>query len=285
MGNVDGAHEVAHALWSGHLIKAGKVVAETAAGEDAAGNVDHNGDAAALGASEGSEHSLAALRRIGGGVAVLVQRPALGNGLAQLLRQDQLAQRHGARGDIRHQRAGLGRAGEGQRVRAQIRLRRAEGGHIALEVGAAKAHHSGLSRHLGVEGRGAEVVGVAHSGKANARLSGFFDALGHGELSRRRAQRVAGIHRQGGGSLLHNADVVIGRHDPGLNTLHVDAQAAHAVGGHAGDLRIHQHFCRCFGANAIHAGGGHHIIAVLTQNRRRKLWHMNHLFRYFGVFP
>ena len=137
-------------------------------------------------------------RRVRGGSAVLIQRPALGNRLAQLLRQNELAQRHNARGDIQHDRKVVGRSRHGDGICAHDRAparRRARS--CPLRLVQANPIISGLGSNLGVIGGGAEVVELCTLAKQQPVSLPWRCTAFHRKFCRRRAQRVAGVHRSG----------------------------------------------------------------------------------------
>ena len=285
MRNVDGAEKMADALRLVHHIEVMQMRTVGAAAENAAKHIDHDGEAAAFRAADRHERAGTTGRGVRGGSAVLIQCPALGNRLSQLLRQNELAQRHNARRHIQHDRKVVGRSRHGDGICAHVGLSAAEGRDLALEIGAGKSDHILRGSKPCIIGGGAEVVGAVHACKAAARLFCLGDAPLHRKFCRRRAQRVAGVHDQRGGRFPHDADVVFTRHHARVHALHINGQTAHTVGGHACQLRVDQRVSHRFRAAPLHTGGRQDRHAVAPQRRCFKPWHNLPLFRWFFDFP
>src|SRR5439155_22443342 len=148
------------------LVAAGALeeVAVGGAGQHAGEDVHHHAEAIALVAAElaaAAERRHEALLHgevgIGGGLAVLVGRPAGGNRLLPAARDAELAGGHRGRRHVEYERrVTAGRRRERDRIGGELRLA-AEGGHHrdVRRVGRGQAEHAVRERHHRVVGGGA----------------------------------------------------------------------------------------------------------------------------------
>ena len=157
-------------------------------------------DAAALFRHDVRQH----VGSVGGGVAVLVQRPAFGQGLFHLVVHLQLAAGDDCGGSVEEEIIGLGRERAGDGVGAQHGLPGKGGNHDGFAVGAGETHQPFLAGHLGIVTGDAVVVGVPDGDDAHASRLGLLDGHFHGLMGNQLSHGLMGVDDGGDGRLEHH---------------------------------------------------------------------------------
>ena len=195
------------------------------------------------------------LLRIGGRLAVPVERPAFGNLLALGHRDHDLAARHRGHGEVDHDRIGvLAREGERHRIGAEQRLLSAPRRDRGRRIGEGDADHAGLGHLEHMDAEHADVRAVADAGEADAVAPGaldhFIDRPG-GRLVGQAVGVVDQAHRA-----LVGDDLRPGRADGAAVLQHaaVERHARHAVRGQALRLGPHQVLGGSLGHPVVRAG-------------------------------
>ena len=229
-------------LSAGHAVIGGR-----AHGQNGGENLTQHTVAVALVAAQklrgaAQRHDAAALLRhdirqhvggVGGGVTVLVQSPALGQGLFHLVVHFQLTPGDHRGGSVEEEIVRLRgeRAGDG--VGAQHGLPGEGGNHDGFGIGAGEAHEAFLAGHLGIVTRDAVVVGVPDGDDAHASGLGLLDGHFHGAVGNQLTHGFMSVDDGGDGRLEHHFglgmdvdhaffDALVVAHHP-LHTVGLDA--------------------------------------------------------------
>ena len=247
--DVDGGEAVAGI---GQLLRAQALavddVAVDGAAEHAGEDVHEHAEPVALvaaelaGASERREEARGEnLAGIRGGPRLLVESPALGDGLAPARGDAELAHGHRGGGHVEHVGlAARGGRGHADRIRAHHGLA-AEGrghGHEG-RVGEGESDHAAVEGHHRVVGARSEVIRVAHGHDAHAVGRRLGDGQLHGHHARRMPQALLPVH-QSGGEIVACHRGLRGRVDEAqMRPLDVLGEHADAVGVDAAEIGAH----------------------------------------------
>ena len=136
-------------------------------------------DAAAVLGDDILQHVLG----IAGGMAVLVQRPALGQRLAHFVVYFQLAAGNDGGGSVKKEGIGLGRNRQRNGVGAYHGHTGVGGHHDGLAVGHRHADQALIAGHFGIVTGNAEMVGIADGHDGHAGLLRLCDGQFHGLMA------------------------------------------------------------------------------------------------------
>ena len=198
-------------------------------------------------------------------MAVLIQGPALGQGLFHLVVHLQLAPGDNGGGGVKEEVVRLGGEGAGDGVAAQHGLAAVGGHHDGLAVGAGEAHEALLAGHLGVVARDAEVVGIAHGDNAHAGGFRLFNGHFHGLVAHQLAHGVMGVDDSGDGSLKDHLGLGVNVNHTLFDALVVAHHPLHTVGLDAVQVRGQQHILNDVGFRFRKAELGERVHAQPVQ--------------------
>ena len=189
--------------------------AELGPGEGRDQQLDHQGQHRALGAAHGQHGAFQPPSRIGGGLALGVQRPTQGNGLALFGRHHQLATRHLGQGQVNADRQ-VAVSGEHrrQRVGAKNRPQPAGRRHGRRGIAEGQPHHARGCGGLQVVGRCAKVVAVGHRADGDAADPRPRHGFGHRQGAGGEGKAVARVHQHRARPLGLKAGLRMPQHPP-----------------------------------------------------------------------
>ena len=181
------------------------------------------------------------LLRIGTGLSVFVDRPALGHGFFALGVDLHLAQRHHRRGGVKPERNRIGRHAEGQRIGAQHHLPAKRRHHDRAGVGHGKRTQALPCCHQRVVARDAEVRGIAHADDAHARRLCLVNRQAHRRRSAELAHGKMRVHQRGDRRLAHDLRYGLHVHAARGDVLVIVHHALRAVALDGKQVCLHQH--------------------------------------------
>ena len=237
------------------------------AGEHRRKDFDHHGNPIPL---MPGHRQLCAFQRvlagIGGGHAIFVHQPVVGDRLAQRLGGEDLGRGHRAGGDVQVNRLLLaGGRGVGDGVGAQHLALRSRYGHAGVHVTHGHAEHVVLRGQIGVEAGGAVVAAVPDADVADAGCLGLAHRQFHRAVGHRRRHDVVRIH-DGPRRPLRDDLFVRGRAQAArAHVLQQPAQLARAVGESCQRVGRHQHLGGEPGVFFVEAGYAHRLDAESGQ--------------------
>ena len=275
-GDVEHRHEAAV------VVPAGRLDAVSQPGQQAGKNLDHGSEAVALVALGPAQRQQRAVRlellRIGGGLAVAIDDPALGDRLAAGDGQADLAGGHGGGRHVEEQRAfEVGRHRERDRVGAKPCLGAAIGRDMlgaAAAIGRDHGEQAFLLRHQRIGGEAANMALAKHRAGGDVLLFSFFDGQLHRSLGGDVAKAPVPVDDRGGWRFLGDHPRRAGHDVADLHTVDIGGDLNDAVAVMAGqvglDTMARNDFCfvgRC--ASGLQQGAGD-----LVQAFRLDCWHV-----------
>ena len=199
-----------------------------APGEHTGEDLDEHGEAVALVAAE--RHRREDLVGIGGGVALLVDAPALGDRAPLVARVEDLVVRDLARRHVDVEDPRRGRRRERDRVGPQRVAEAAEGDHERLGVRGRDPHQAGARRADRVVGRRPVVARAVHGHRADAVAARELDREVGGEHAGDLSRAVVGVDQRDRAVLALHLGRGLPVHRAGPQALRVDRQARDPVG-------------------------------------------------------
>ena len=240
--DVEEAEEVADVLLAVEVfVHRAHAGADGGTGEHAAEQLDEQSQGVAFMAGHGKHGAEERLRRIGGGVAVAIQGPARGDGLAILLGGDDVAAGHDGGGEVdldREAFAGGERGGDG--VGAEEGFISSLGRHGRLAVGHGEQDKALRGCVVGVPGERAEVLGVAEGGGGDAVLAGEGDEQVESTAGLHLTGAVAGVKGDHAAGAAVDGEDGLGINEAGLDAAEINVEPGDTVGGDTVQIRIDQ---------------------------------------------
>ena len=226
-GDVQRHHEmpVASRQWS--VAEVAEARAIGCAGEQRRQHTHDHGDTDALESTDGAQQAVEGGGRIGGRAALRVEGPVVGDGLALLAVDDDLAHgRAGERGVEDEGRIRRRRYRHRQGIDADNPLGAAPGRHGGQGVGGGDADHVGLQRLHGIPRHGAAVIGMADGRERHTGVRGASNGV---------------RHRERAGDLPHGVAAVDDQRGAGIPGDARPAGGIHTTAGELGDVVRHAH--------------------------------------------